>query len=612
MSANGVRGTVLDLVDRNATAHAGMTAMIDNGTVLSWSQYRQRARAVALALLELGLERGEVVGLHMVNRAEHVLADVGVLMAGGVPTSFYLGLTADQLYYLARDCAASVIIVDADQLPLWQQVRPRLPWLRQIVVLDADDDDPLSAGVLRFERWIDDADHKLAKRGALVDASRAQVKADDVLAIVYTSGTTGQPKGVILTHTNARWMVEEVARQIGEHLGGAVGWSSISYLPFAHVAERLFSYYFALTSTVTVTFVRDVNQMSAVLPVARPYLYFGPPAVWEKIYSSVRAQMATATNPANRVLGRWSVQVAQSMGRKTFGQRAPSMMSRMLHPIMNRLVYEKLRVALGMDRVVFAVSGTSSLSPEVMTFFAGIGITIIEIFGPTESGMVTMSPLDAPRIGTVGRSMAGVELKIASDGEILVSSPAVAPGYLRRAGGVSEILDSDGWLRTGDLGELDDDGYLRLYGRKQELITTSTGIEISPGYVESTLTSGSTLIGSVFVYGDRKPGLVALITLNPDTWQDWCMANGVVMESTNQALYNPKARSEIVRAIKASNELLPEGGQIRDWVLLEEHWSYETGELTPTMKLRRSVILDRYREEILRLYAGLPALEQES
>jgi long-chain acyl-CoA synthetase len=600
-------GTVLDLVDRNAVEHAGVTALIDGKNLLNWAQYRRRARAVALALIDLNLERGEVVGLHMVNRAEHVISDVGVLMAGGVPTSFYRGLPIEQLYHHARDCAVSVVIVDADQLPYWEEIREGLPWLRNIVVLDLDQDERLSQGVLRYERWVEIAEHQLAERGAEVDAARAKVQADDVLAIVYTSGTTGAPKGAMITHANARWTVEEVTYQISERHGSAIGWSSISYLPFAHVAERLFSHYFALTGAISVTFVRDVARMAEVLADVRPYLFFGPPVVWEKIYSSIRARLATEKNPVLRMVGSRSVRVAQVVGQAKFGHRAAPLMTRMLYPIMNQLVYERLRPALGLDRVIFAITGTASLSSEVMDFFAGIGITVIEIYGPTESGVVTMSPLDAPRLGTVGRAMRGVGLKIETDGEILVKSPAVSPGYLRRSGEQAELIGADGWFRTGDLGTLDEHGYLQLIGRKQELINTAAGATISPSYVESAVASSSNLIGSVFVYGDNKPGLVALVTLNPETWQDWCLTQGVRTDSLSRAMYHPKVRSELIRAVKAGNAKLPSGGQIRHWSLLTDHWSTETGELTPTLKLKRAVIAERYREDIRRLYALLPA-----
>lgn len=269
--------TILDSVDRNAEQHTGVTAVVDGETLINWAQYRQRARAIALALLDLGVPRGEVVGLHMCNRAEHVLSDVGALMAGAVPASFYLAITDELLMYMARDCAVSVVIVDADQLPRWETIWRQLPALRHLVVVGLDPGRPLPLGVLRFERLVENAEYALGRRGHEVDTIRAGIQPDDLATIVYTSGTTGPPKGTIVTHASVCSSLTELSALAAEHLGGVipVGWTMVSYLPLAHLGERSFAHYLAVLRAFTVTYVRDPMQAAhraagrASVPVPR-------------------------------------------------------------------------------------------------------------------------------------------------------------------------------------------------------------------------------------------------------------------------------------------------------------------------------------------------------
>jgi len=603
------RLTLLDVVDRNAAAHPGLPAIVDGESRFSWSQYRDRARAIALALLELGVARGEVVGLHLGNRAEHVLADVGAVMAGAVPCSYYSTLAADQLAYVATDSAATVVIVDAAQLPLWLKIRNELPELRHVLVLDLPPDASPPPGVTRFEQLVALAAEGLGSRGAEVDRARAQVLPSDPVTIVYTSGTTGAPKGTVITHDAVLWVLDEVERQLGEHLGGPVpiGWSTVSYLPLAHVAERLFSHYQAIARRVTTSYVRDSARLPHVLAETRPHLFLGVPRVWERIYATIRQRGTASKNPVRRLLVSGAFTVAQEAGiARLTGVRAHWWIRRR-YPLMERLVYRKLRAALGLDRVVLAVSGAASLPPHVSAFFAGVGITIIEVYGMTETcGMLAASPLDAPRLGSVGRALEGLELKIAVDGEVLAKGPNITPGYLNRPEATAEAIDPSGWLHTGDIGVLDEQGYLSITGRKKELINTASGKTISPGNVELALSSSSDLVGNVYVHGDNKPCLVALVALDPG-WRDWCAARGIEVDSLADAVVNGRVRLEVARSIGAGNAMLSRVEQVKNWALLPTPWSPETGELTPTMKLKRPVIAARHRAEIEELYDPLTA-----
>ncbi|WP_051342868.1 AMP-dependent synthetase/ligase [Pseudonocardia spinosispora] len=599
-----VQETILDAVDRNALEHPGVTATVDGANLLNWSQYRQRARAIALGLLDLGVGRGEVVGLHLCNRAEHVLSDVGALMAGATPASFYLQVSDELLVYLATDCAVTVVIVDADQLPRWQAIRGRVPSLRHVVALDLCPDEPTPQGVLRFEHWVEDAEHSLTERGAEVDATREKVQPDDVLTIAYTSGTTGPPKGTLITHAGTRWMLDELSLQAAEYLGGMipVGWTTVSYLPLAHMGERIFSHYLALIRTLTVTYVRDPLELRAVLPVARPYLFLGMPRVWERIHQGIHTRVAESRNPARRALGAVALSVARSAGQAALDRTETPAHTRALYPLMERLVFQRLRAALGLDRTLFAVTGVAPISTEVSMFFAGIGIPLIEVYGMTESGRITMSPFDAPRLGTVGRPGRDVALRIAEDGEILVKGPGVTPGYLNRPEATAEAIDADGWLHTGDLGSLDADGYLRVIGRKKEIIVLSIGPSISPANVEKAVADQSELIGSVFVHGEGRPALVALVALDPMGWRPWCEARGLAVGSVAEAASHEQVRSEVERSVAAGNAVLSRFEQVRGWMLVDELWTSMAGELTPTLKLKRSVLAERYGHEIEALH----------
>jgi long-chain acyl-CoA synthetase len=601
------RGTVLDLVDRNAAEHPEVTAVIDGGTRLTWAQYRTRARAVALALLDLGVVPGEVIGLHQVNRAEHVLSDVGALFAGATPTSFYNTLAPDQLRYVAGDSAATVVILDADKLPLWLSIRDQLPDLRALVVLDLGPDEEVPPGVYRFAELVDAAATHLTQRLGEVEAAAAKVQPDGALTIVYTSGTTGAPKGTIITHAGARWVMDGVLarlRESGRDVPPA-GWTAVSYLPLAHLAERMFTHYLAIGHALTVTYVRDPKQLIGVLPAARPHVFLGVPRIWEKIHSTIRERAVTEKQPVRRALIRLAVGVARSAGAARFGGRSPDLATRLLHPVLDVLVYRRIRATLGLDRVELAVSGAAPISAEVLEFFAGLGITITEAYGMTEtSAALTVSPLDRPRQGTVGTALPGVELRIAEDGEILARGPNITPGYLNRPEATAEAIDTDGWLHTGDLGELDADGYLRITGRKKELIINAAGKNISPANIELAVSGGSDLLGPVFVYGDAKPYLVALLTLDPMGWPDWCAARGIAAATVADAAADPRVREEAARAVAAGNAGLARVEQVKRWTLLDHEWDSTSGELTPTLKLKRPVVTERYLDEIERLYAA--------
>jgi len=580
--------TVLDLVRRNAAEHGDVMAIVDGDRQLTWAEYEREAQAIALVLLDLGIEPGDVVGLQLVNRAEHVLADVGAMLAGATPSSYYNTLAAEQLAYVAADSACKVCIVDREFLPTWLAIRHKLPELRALVVIG-----PAPTGVLSFNALTAAARTELPDRIAEVHRATAKVQPDGPATIIYTSGTTGPPKGTLVTHAGICTVLDGILTRVAEDLGAIPepGRSQVSYLPLAHLAERMITHYLGTALVSTVTYVRDLRTLAAELPTIQPQVFLAVPRVWEKLLGAV-----TERSAVRRALIRRAIAVAREVGQARFGTGAgPGL--RLQHAVLERLVYRQIRRALGLDELMVAVSGAAPIAPEVLVLFRGLGVTIVEAYGMTEtSAVLTLNSLREPRLGTVGRALPGAELRLADDGELLARGRIISPGYLNRPDATAETF-VDGWLHTGDLGRIDADGYLSIVGRKKELIINAAGKNISAANVEQALSSASDLIGSVYVHGDSRPYLVALITLDP-AWRQWCTARNIEAVATH-----PAVRAEVERAVRAGNERLSRVEQVNRWTLLEVPWAPEPGELTPTLKLKRAVVREKYADPLNNLYA---------
>ncbi|MFF1823799.1 AMP-dependent synthetase/ligase [Kribbella sp. NPDC058245] len=580
--------TVLDLVRRNAAEHSDVVAIIDGERRLTWAEYERQAQAIALLLLDLGIEPGDVVGLQMVNRAEHVLTDVGVMLAGATPTSYYNTLAADQLAYVAGDSACKVCVVDMEFLPLWLEIRDRLPELRTILVIGPG---PAPVGVLSFEVLTAAALASLPERLPEVRAAAAKVQPDDPATIVYTSGTTGPPKGTLVTHAGISTVLSGVLTRVVEDLGELPkpGRTQVSYLPLAHLAERMITHYLGTALASTVTYARDLRTLPDELPLIQPHVFLAVPRVWEKLLGAITERAITERSPVRRALLRRAIAVARKGEPRGV--------------LFERLVYRRIRLALGLNELIVAVSGAAPISPDVLTFFRGIGVTIVEAYGMTEtSAVLTLNSLSEPRLGTVGRALPGVELRLADDGELLARGRIISPGYLNRPDDTADTF-IDGWLHTGDLGRIDADGYLSIVGRKKELIINAAGKNISAANVEQAVSSASDLIGSVYVHGDNRPYLVALITLDPG-WRQWCAARNIEAGTSAEAAAHPAVRAEIEQAVRLGNARLSRVEQVKRWSLLESLWGTDTGELTPTLKLKRSVVRDKYARSLNTLYAS--------
>ena len=556
----------------------------------TWAEYADAAARVAQGLRELGVEpRGRVL-LDMDNRPEFHMADVATMLLRATPFSVYTSSAPSQLRYLARHSEASVAIVEnADLLERLLHIRDELPALRHVVIVD-DPEHTAPADVVHFSQ--------LVERPPL-DWKRAAhaVEPDDDATVVYTSGTTGPPKGVLITHRNVCWTVESALRAVGHDLHGR---RCVSYLPMAHIAERMVSHYLHIAEGTEVTTCPNPGLIANYLREVHPHLFFAVPRVWEKAESTIEALGAADPEGAD------AFRAAIDVGRRAVAARVAG---QPLDPATQEEwqraeteVFSGLRSLIGLDECELAVSAAAPIRGSVIEFFLAIGVPIAELYGLSEAcGPLTWSPHDS-RPGFVGSAIPGCEVQCAPDGEILGRGGNVFAGYLEDPEQTAAALDDDGWLHTGDVGRFED-GQLRIVDRKKELIVTESGENISPSNLEGGLRA-CPLVGQVCVIGDGRAYLVALVTLDSELALPWARSQHIEVETLEELATHPRVREEIQRWVDAVNAEIFRVGQIRHFVVLGHEWLADSDELTPTLKLRRHAIHTKYAPEIDALYSS--------
>jgi long-chain acyl-CoA synthetase len=603
LAAEGGR-TLIDVFLATCADHGDQPALVikegDGFRTRTWAEYRREASQVAMALRRVGVDHGDFVALMLTNRPEHVISDVGVLLAGGTPVSIYNTLTAEQVRYIADNCQAKVAVVeDAELLGRWLAIRDRLPALELLVVLDptgVDLDDP---AVVSYDRLLADGEAALVDGQRELERSWRSIAPDDPVTLIYTSGTTGPPKGVIITHRGLLYQLA-IVQEFSDIEPGQRG---LSYLPLAHVAERMMTHYLGLRYAATIYFVKDLTAVADTLPVARPNLFLAVPRVWEKMHAAILAKIQAEEDARRRRIALKAIEVGTARVRAELAGRRAPLRLRIQHAIFDKLVFAKVRAGLGMDDLREAVCGAAPISTDLLVFFKALGIEIREAYGMTEStAVITINRPGEVRIGTVGRPLPGVEVRIAEDGELLARGPVVTPGYHGRPEATAEAIDADGWLHTGDLASMDERGYVRIVGRKKELIITAGGKNLSPNNIEETIKQRSPIIGQLCAVGDDKPFISALVVLDAETLPGWCRARGLAFRSVAEAADEPEVVAEVQRAIDEGNEHLARVEQVRQWAILPSEWTAESEELTPTMKLKRNVIHAKHADVIERLY----------
>jgi long-chain acyl-CoA synthetase len=598
--------TLCDALADTAALYGSLPAFSDREAsgpwqTLTWAETRQRVLELAAGFVELGLAPGEKVALMMPNRVEHVLADQGVLHAGGVPVTFYATSAPEQIAFMAANCEATIAVVDgAGEVARWQQVLPQLPSLRTVIVRDATAC-PAEGQYLSWEAFSALGAQRLADAPDVVASRIAAVRSDDPVTLLYTSGTTGNPKGVIITHANA--LYEVATAEAGGNAPMHVRW--VSYLPMAHIAERMLTLYLGVCHACDIYFCHDaVSQLVATLGAVKPTAFFGVPRIYEKVMAGLQALLAGEQDDARRAAVSAAMATGLEYVRSTqYGQTTSDDLAARFAAADDQ-VLRPIKSLLGLGETETFLAGAAPLPVEVATFFAGLGIQILDVYGMSETtGAFTTNVKSAFRLGTVGQPVAGAEVRIAPDGEILTRSPLNTPGYLNLPEQTSDLIDSDGWLHTGDIGSIDADGFVSVVDRKKELIITAGGENVSPAAVENLLVAHP-LIGQALAYGDRRPYLVALLTLDGGVAPAWAKARGLEVGSLAELAASPEVLAEVGRAVAAANEKLARVQQIKYWELLPVEWTAESEELTPTLKLKRRVVHAKYADVIDGLYAG--------
>ncbi len=602
--------TVLDAMTRTVATHGDRPAYSDqvaSGTstptgawrTLTWSELHETACAVAATLVAHGLERGATVAIMATNRIEHVVADHAALLAGGVPMSIYNTLAPEQVSYIAGHAEPQVVLLEAaDHLERWRRALSEVGSIRLVVGIgDAVYDDP------RFVTWDDLIAEGRDLPQAEVDARAAAVRPEDPATILYTSGTTGDPKGVVLTHANVVYGCESTLRRNGREPSNV----TLSYLPYAHIAERILSMYLPpYHGDWHVHLVGDPGVLVPALVDVRPIQFFGVPRVWEKIRAGLAGMLAQEADADRRAAIEGAMRIGLEYVESLQEGRTASPELQQRYDAVSAAVLTPVRARLGLDRVTWAGCASAPLPVEVARVFAGLGLAINDIYGMTETcGAATGCGPGKFRLGTVGTALPGVELAIADDGEVLMRGPITTVGYHRRPEATSQLVDADGWVHSGDIGSIDDDGYLSIVDRKKELIITSAGKNVAPSNIESLLKE-SPIIGHALAYGDDRPYVVALLTLDAEVAPVVAKARGIDFTDLADLAAKPEIRAMAESAVDTANTRLSRPEQVKSFELLPTEWTAESEELTPTLKLKRRVVHTKYADVIDRLYGWRP------
>ncbi|MEM9558382.1 MAG: long-chain fatty acid--CoA ligase [Acidobacteriota bacterium] len=586
----------------------------DGWRAVGWRAYDEQVRRVAKALVALGVETQETVGLLGVNRPAWAVGCLGAQAARAVPVGIYQTCSAEQVAYIASHAEMRVIVVDSvDQ---WRKItahRAELPRLVAVVAMPeiaADEVEGAAAGDRLFLSWRDFLARGDGADETEVEARFEAISRDDLGSLIYTSGTTGRPKAVMLSHGN---LVETC--RIGAVLHDLHPTDSlISYLPLAHIAEQMLSVHMPTYIGYSASYVDAPEDLLDALQALEPTVFFGVPRVWEKIHAGIAEKLRAAPSSRRR-LASWVLKVGRARCDALDRGRPPSLGVRLQWALADRRVASKVRARLGLGRVRIAASGAAPLGRDVIDFFAGFGVRILEVYGLSECcGPGTWNRHDLCRAGTVGPPIPEVEVRLvgetaeaggeaggSGEGEVLLRGPNIFQGYCKDPEATAEALDADGWLHTGDLGRLDEAGCLTITGRKKDLLITSGGKNIAPSGIEAKLKQIE-LVGDALVLGDRRRFIAALLTLDEDALAGFAAQHGLDASDPATLARNPRVDEAVQRSVDQVNETLARVESVRAFRILPRRFSVDEGELTPTLKPKRRVIEEHWAREIEDLY----------
>jgi long-chain acyl-CoA synthetase len=565
---------------------------------ITWQEYHEKAMNVACALISMGLEKGQCAAIIGNNCPEWVYAYVGIQCCGAAAVGVYATNAWQQVEYVVTNSDARFFFVEnEEQLDKWLHFRDRAPHLRKVIVWDTEGlrqfNDPL---VMSFEQLLEKG-CAIARQNPDLAAHRiARVDPDDVSVLIYTSGTTGPPKGAMLTHSNCVWMGTAIASNNEMYANDEI----MSFLPLCHIFEQLFTILSHYAFGHTVNFVEGLDTVTENMVEIAPTVGHAVPRIWEKYYSSIMIRMADATAFKKLVFF-----TALSIGKRRAGlmmefKPIPTTL-RLLYRLAYFAVFRKLKERMGFDRIRVAYSGAAPIAPEILHFFQSIGVNLIEGYGQTEgTGVTTTSKIGQVKFGTVGLPLEGVEIRIAADGEILVKSPGVFKGYFKNPEATAETI-VDGWLHSGDIGEIDADGYLKITDRKKDIIVTAGGKNITPQYIENKL-KASLYINDAVVIGDNRKYLTCLIIIDEDNVVKYAQDHKIQFSTYKDLTRAPQINALIRAEIHTVNESLSRVEQVKKFTILPKKLYEEDGEVTPTMKVKRKSIKAAFGDLIEAMY----------
>jgi long-chain acyl-CoA synthetase len=593
--------TIVDYFNRNADRHGDKPAIHwkDNGEFqhLSWSRYRDVVHQAAAGLVTLGVQNDEFVAIMAGNRPEHVIADYAVVHTGATPVTIYSTLAVNQIQYIANNCQATVAILEnLEYMKRWEEIRSELPNLRYVVLMQGAENYDTADWVLSWDELLARGTQKLQQDGETVNRAVDSITPDTLATLIYTSGTTGTPKGVMISHRNVVWTVECLRRGANLKLGARM----VSYLPLAHIAERLATHYLGTYLAGEVWFCPNLAGVLEYILEARPTLFVGVPRVYEKFHSRLMARFEEASGVKGFLLNKALETNAARVEAEDQGRSGGA-----LAGILDKIALSKVRDGLGMDQVEIAITAAAPIHPDLIRFFQTIGVPLFELYGMSETtGPATTNVPGSARIGSVGRPLPGVGVKIEEDGEVLMSGGVITAGYYKLPEASAETFDSDGWIRSGDLGRIDEDGFLWIVGRKKEIIITAAGKNVAPAKLE-TLLGNHPLISKACMVGDGRKFLTMVIALDHEEAPAWAEARGLPYTDPASFSALPEVQDEIKTAVESANESVARVEQIKKWIVVGDEWTPDSGEVTPSLKLKRRVVLEKYADEIESLYQGV-------
>jgi long-chain acyl-CoA synthetase len=584
--------TIAEAFRRTAEQHTDRVALRTrkDEVTLTWGELRDRADALAGGLAKLGVKPGDTVALMFGNRPEFHLADLAAMMLGATPFSIYQTYTPEQIQYLISDSGARVAIIEQAYAANVLEARKDLPDLEHVIVIDGDGSDD----TLKLE------DVEGTNPDFDVEASWRAIKPDDVLTLIYTSGTTGPPKGVQLSHRN----LMSVIKSTEEIIEFPDGLKVISWLPSAHVAERNAHHYIPIVFAGTVTCCEKPRDVMEYLPEVRPNWFFAVPRIWEKLKAGLETMLAKQPDEQRELADRTIEAARQKVRLEQAGEPVPDELAEQVAKA-DEQMFSQLRAQLGLDEVITVNVGAAPTPVEVLEFFHAIGIELCELWGMSETtGAGTCNRPGEAKIGTVGPPNPGIEIKLAEDGEVLVKGECNMLGYRNQPEKTAETIDAEGWLHSGDIGEIDEDGFLKIVDRKKELIINAAGKNMSPANIEAAIKSGTPLIAQAAAIGDRRPFNTALIVLDAEYAPAWAKKQGIEDTSLEALASDERVVAAVQEGVDAGNEHLARVEQIKKFKIVPGDWLPGGDELTPTMKLKRKPIAEKYEQDIEEMYSG--------